>query len=304
MIRLIIGRLLTGVLVVFAVATFAFSMMNLAPGGPFSQDRELKPSVQAKFEATYNLNDGFGTRYFNYMKSLAKGDLGMSMKYPRTVEDIIKTHFGTSVILGLGALVFSIIFGLTAGVIAASRQNSWTDHSSMGIALLGISVPSFVLGNLLISFFSLELGWLPASRAETWRHFILPSMTLGMIYMGVIARLTRSGMLDTLRQDYIRTARAKGLSENKVVWKHAFRLGVMPVVTYLGPAIAALVTGSFVVEKVFQIPGLGRYFIFSVLDRDWFVMCGLLVFYSVFLIILNLIVDITYGFLDPRIRGR
>jgi len=204
--------------------------------------------------------------------------------------------------LGAMALLFACCGGIFLGVVAAARQNSIFDHTSMSIALLGISIPSFVLAPLLILVFSIHLGWLPAARAEGWVSLILPSLTLGLIYMGVIARLSRSGMLETLRNDYIRTARAKGLSERKVVWKHAVRLGLLPVVTYLGPAVATLVTGSFVVEKIFQLPGLGYYFIQSVTTRDYDLLTGLLVVYSAFVIILNFLVDIAYGYLDPRIR--
>jgi oligopeptide transport system permease protein len=174
----------------------------------------------------------------------------------------------------------------------------------MAFALFGISIPAFVLGPILIFIFSIQLAWLPPARVDGFASMILPAMTLGLIYMGVIARLARSGMLETIRQDYIRTARAKGLSERKVIWKHAVRLGLMPVLTYLGPATAALITGSFVVEKIFQIPGLGFYFIASVTERDYPILSGVLVFYSIFLVLLNLAVDIGYGFLDPRIRDK
>jgi ABC-type dipeptide/oligopeptide/nickel transport system permease component len=226
------------------------------------------------------------------------------MKRPRTVGAIIWEHFPKSVTLGLLALFFACLFGVTAGVVAASKQNTWLDHGSMAIALFGISIPSFVLAPILILIFSVWLGWLPPARFEGFTTWILPSATLGMIFMGVVARLSRSGMLETMRQDYIRTARAKGLSERKVVWKHALRLGLMPVVTYIGPAFAALITGSFVVEKIFQIPGLGWYFVTSITDRDYPVLTGVLVFYSIFLVLMNLLVDIAYGFLDPRIRDK
>lgn len=310
MTRLILGRLLSGILVVFFVATFSFWMLRAAPGGPFDDERGLDPAVKENIEKAYHLDWPLWKQYTHYISGLVPQpsndfvpDLGHSMKRAQTVWEIIANHFPYSVKLGVLALGFAVIGGVFFGVVAASRQNTWTDHTSMGFALFGISMPAFVLGPILILIFSLQLGWLPPARVEGFASLILPAMTLGMIFMGVVARLTRTGMLETVRQDYIRTARAKGLSERKVVWKHALRLGLLPVVTYLGPAAAALITGSFVVEKIFQVPGLGFFFIASITDRDYPVLSGVLVFYSIFLVILNLLVDIAYGYLDPRIRG-
>jgi oligopeptide transport system permease protein len=304
MLRLILSRLAGGVLVIIAVATFSFFMLRAAPGGPFDDERRLQPEVEQLIMERYNLDKTPAVQYGIFMKNLAKGDLGHSMKRTQTVKEIIAEHFPYSVMLGLLSMAFAAFFGIVLGVVAASKHNTWADHGSMAVALLGISIPSFVLGPILIYIFSLKLGWLPPARFEGFASMILPSATLGMIYMGVISRLTRSGLLETLRQDYVRTARAKGLSERKVVWKHAVRLGLMPVVTYLGPAMAALITGSFVVEQIFQIPGLGFFFVASITDRDYPVLTGVLVFYSVFLVLLNLAVDIAYGFLDPRIRDK
>lgn len=304
MIRLILSRLFGGVLVVFFVATFAFLLMKAAPGGPFDDERNLPAETEKNLKARYNLDLPWYEQYGIYIGNLAQGDLGHSFKRPQTVTEIIGESFPVSVKLGLMALVFAVLTGVGLGVFAASKQNTWWDHAAMGVALFGISIPSFVLGPILIMIFSLKLGLLPPARAEGFIYLILPAATLGMIFMGVIARLARSGLLETLRQDYIRTARAKGLAERKVVWKHGVRLGLMPVITYLGPAIAALITGSFVVEKIFQIPGLGFYFVASISDRDTPVLTGVLVFYSMFLVVLNLLVDITYGFLDPRIRDK
>ena len=305
MLRLILGRLLSGVLVVLAVATFSFFMLRAAPGGPFSDERNVPPSIMRNIEKHYNLDKSVIEQYGLYMERLIfHADLGYSVKRPQSVETIIREHFPNSVILGLLSLGFATLVGVICGVVAAARQNSTLDHGLMSFALFGISMPSFVLGPILIMIFSLTLGWLPPARFEGFESMILPSLTLGLIYMGVIARLSRSGLLETLRQDYIRTARAKGMSERKVVWKHAVRLGLIPVVTYLGPATAALITGSFVVEQIFQIPGLGFYFVNSIVDRDYPVLTGVLVFYSVFLVFLNLMVDIAYGAIDPRIRDR
>lgn len=324
MIRLILGRVLSGLVVVFVVATITFLLMKAAPGGPFDQERALQPEVKHNIERRYHLDWPIWKQYAAYMAGLspvdvmsvdAAGvhmhwggfkapDLGHSMKRTQTVQEIIEESFPVSARLGILALLFSTVFGTILGVIAASRHNTWTDHGAMSVALFGISVPSFVLGPIMIMIFAVSLGWFPPAQYTGLRSLILPAMALGMIYMGVVARLARSGMLETLRQDYIRTARAKGLSERKVVWRHGLRLGILPVVTYLGPATAALITGTFVVEKIFQLPGLGFYFVQSIPDRDPPVLCGALVFYVCFMVVLNLTVDVTYGFLDPRIRGR
>lgn len=302
MIRLAISRAFGGVVVIFFVATFAFFAMRAAPGGPFDDEARVPVEVKRNLQRQYKLDQPILVQYSSMMLQLAKGDLGHSMKRTRSVWGIIAEHFPVSVQLGLLSLGFAIVFGVGLGVLASSKQNTWVDHGSMSFSLLGISIPSFVLGPILIWIFSLKLQWLPPARWEGFPSMILPAATLGLIFMGVIARLSRSGMLETLRQDYIRTARAKGLDERKVVWKHGLRLGLMPVVTYLGPAAAALITGSFVVEKIFQVPGLGFYFVSSISDRDYTVLGGVLVFYSIFLVALNLIVDIAYGALDPRIR--
>ena len=303
MLRFVMGRLAGGVVVVLCVATFSFFMLRAAPGGPFDEERNVPESIQRNIEKHYNLDQPLIVQYGIYMKRMVFHlDLGHSVKRPQTVREIIGEHFPKSIVLGLLSLAFATIFGVFFGVLAASKQNTWVDHGAMSIALFGISIPSFVLGPILIMVFSLTLHWFPPARFEGFSSMVLPAATLGMIYMGVVARLARSGLLETLRQDYIRTARAKGLRERKVVWKHALRLGLLPVVTFLGPAFAALITGSFVVEKIFQIPGLGFFFVSSITDRDYPVLTGVLVFYSIFLVLMNMLVDIAYGYLDPRIR--
>lgn len=304
MLRLIVTRCIGGVLVLFCVFTFSFFMLRAAPGGPFTEEREVSPEVMRNIEKRYNFDWPLWKQYLNELRKLASGDLGESVKRNRSVMEIIRESFPVSLHLGVMALAFSVLFGTFLGVFAAVRQNTWFDHGAMAVALFGISIPSFVLGPILIMVFSLVLAWLPPARYENWTYMILPAATLGLIYMGVVARLARGGLLETMRQDYIRTARAKGLSERVVVWKHAVRLGIMPVVTFLGPATAALITGSFVVEKIFQLPGLGFYFVASINDRDYPVLSGVLVFYAIFLVVLNLVVDIAYGILDPRIRDK
>jgi oligopeptide transport system permease protein len=302
MIRFIARRLLGALLVVICVATFGFLALHVAPGGPFDAERRLAPEIEANIKKAYHLDQPLWRQYVDYMTGLAHGDLGHSMKRPETVNAMIAANFPQSLQLGLLALAFAIGFGLLLGVTAAIAQNRWPDHAAMAIALVGISIPSFVLGPLLVQWFSIRLGWLPAARWTGFSSMILPAATLGLIYTGIIARLTRAGMLETVRQDYVRTARAKGLAERTVIVKHALRLGVLPVVTFLGPAAAYLVTGSFVVEKIFQVPGLGTYFIGSVVDRDYPVLTGIMVFYCLFLVALNTLVDLAYGLLDPRIR--
>jgi oligopeptide transport system permease protein len=302
MLRLILTRLLGGVFVLFVVATTSFFLLRAAPGGPFASERAVPEAVKRNIEERYHLNDPLWQQYATHMKRMATLDFGHSMKRQRTVNEMIADHSPRSLRLGLMAIVFAALFGTALGVTAAARRNTWADYSLMVVALLGISIPSFVLGPMFIRWFSLDLGWFPPARAEGFSGYVLPALVLGMIYAGTVARLARAGVLDTMSQDYVRTARAKGLSERVVVWKHALRLGIIPVITYLGPATAALISGSFVVEKIFQIPGLGYYFVDSVVSRDYPVLTGLLVFYVGFLVLLNLLVDILYGIIDPRTR--
>ncbi len=303
MLRLILGRLIGGVFVLFVVATVSFFLLHAAKGGPFDSDRAVPEAVQRNIEERYHLNDPLWKQYVTHMERVATLDFGHSMKRQKSVKEMIAEHGPKSLRLGLMAMVFAAIFGTALGVTAAARRNTWVDYTLMVIALLGISIPSLVLGPMFIRWFSLGLGWFPPARAEDFSGYVLPALVLGMIYAGTVARLARAGVLDTLSQDYVRTARAKGLTERVVVWKHALRLGIIPVITYLGPATAALISGSFVVEKIFQIPGLGFYFVGSVSDRDYPVLTGLLVFYVAFLVLLNLVVDILYGVIDPRTRG-
>ena len=303
MLRLVASRLAGGLIVLWAVATFSFFMLRAAPGGPFDDERALPPEIANNILERYDLKAPVIEQYGRYLAGIARFDFGHSMKRQQTVTEIIANHAPYSAKLGLFALAIAIVLGVGLGVTAAARQNRLADHAAMSAALVGISIPPFVLGPLLVLIFSLSLFWLPPARIDGWTSYVLPAATLGLIYMGTIARLTRSGMLETLRQDYIRTARAKGVGERAVVWRHGLRLGLLPVVTYLGPAAAALISGSFVVEKIFQIPGLGFYFVASITDRDYPVLTGVLVFYTAFLVLLNLAVDVAYGALDPRVRS-
>ena len=301
MIRFLAGRLVASVAIVFAVATASFLLLHAAPGGPFDTDERRSVAVQRAMEERYGLDLPLWQQYGRAMVNLARGDLGVSMKRDVPVAALIAEHGPISALLGVLALAAALVIGVALGVIAAWRRNTWIDAVVMTGALIGISIPAFVLGPLLIAAIALDLGWLPPARIDGARSLILPAITLGAVYLATIARLTRGGLLDVLDQDFVRTARAKGVPERRVVVRHALRVGITPVVTYLGPAAAAMISGSFVVEKIFQIPGLGTYFVTSVADRDYPVVTGVFVFYAALLVALNLAVDIAYGMLDPRL---
>jgi oligopeptide transport system permease protein len=238
-----------------------------------------------------------------YLGNLAQGDLGLSTKYPQqSINDIVATGFPATLALGCVALVWALVIGLGAGIVGAMRQNTFWDHAAMAGAMLGISLPTFVLGPLLILVFALTWYGLPPGGWGTLRHLILPGITLGTAYAAYIARLTRGGMLEVVRADFVRTARAKGLPERTIVTRHMLRGGLLPAVTFLGPAVANLLVGSVVVEKIFATPGLGPYFVDAAFNRDYFLVMGVVLLYSVFLLVLNLVVDIAYGLMDPRVR--
>ena len=304
MLRFVAGRLVASVAIVLLVATASFLLLHAAPGGPFDTDERRSAEVQRALEERYGLRDPLLVQYARHMGRLVRGDLGVSMRKDRSVNALIAEHGPVSAAVGLMALAFAVLVGVALGVAAAWRRDTWQGAALMAIALVGVSVPSFVLGPLLVAALSLELGWLPPARLDGPSSYVLPALTLGAVYLGTIARLARGGLLDALGQDFIRTARAKGLPERRVLWKHALRAGIAPVVTYLGPATAAMISGSFVVEKIFQIPGLGTYFITSISDRDYPVLTGVFVFYAALIALLNLAVDLAYGWLDPRARAR
>ena len=302
MFRLILARLVLAGVVLVLVGSLGFLSLRLARGGPFEGEKQLAPAVRENVRRSLGLDQPIAEQYLRYLGGLARGDLGWSMKRPGVrVAEIIAENFPVSLQLGLAALAFALAAGLLLGVSAAARGGA-TDRVAMAASLVGLSIPSFVLGPLLINAFALKLGWLPPARWEGVTSVILPAATLGLISMGTIARLTRAGLLETIGQDFVRTARAKGLPERTVVWKHAFRLGVVPVVTYLAPATAQLVTGSIVIETIFQVPGLGFYLVASVQDHDYTTLAGLMVFYCAIVLALNLAVDVAYGVLDPRVR--
>ncbi|MBI4442732.1 MAG: ABC transporter permease [Acidobacteria bacterium] len=305
MIRFILRRLVVSIPVIFLVATTTFFIMRLAPGGPFMSERAIPPEIQANLQAKYGLDQPLWIQYWRYLGNLVRLDLGPSYKYPeRTVNQIIAEGFPVSLQLGLAALCFALLIGIPGGVLAAVKHRTVIDRLTMSVILVGISIPTFVLGPLLIFTFSLTLYWFPPALWGSAQQLVLPAITLGTPYSVYIARLTRTQMVDVLQQDYIRTARAKGVGPLRVLYKHARNATLLPVVSYLGPAVADLVTGSIVVEKIFAIPGLGRYFVESAFSRDYTTVLGTVLFYAVLLILANMVVDVLYRFLDPRIEYR
>jgi oligopeptide transport system permease protein len=299
--RRLAGLLPTALVIVAA----SFALVRLAPGSPFSSEKEIPAEIRRQLDAKYGFDRPLAEQFVRYLGSLVRGDLGLSTKYPqRSVNEIIAAGFPVTLTLAGVALVWSLLIGITAGIIGAVRQNTVWDHAAMAAALVGISIPSFVLGPLLVLVVSLRWQLLPPAGWGDWRHVILPGLTLGTIYAASIARLTRGGMLELVRSDFIRTARAKGLPERLVIWRHMLKGGLLPVVSYLGPAIASMLTGSVVVEKIFNVPGIGPYFVDAAFNRDYFLVMGIVMLYAFFLLVMNLVVDVVYGLLDPRIDYR
>ncbi|MCF8720383.1 oligopeptide transport system permease protein [Nitrospina gracilis Nb-211] len=296
-------RLLQGVPVLIVVATITFLIMHAVPGGPFDRDKKLPPEILANIEAKYHLDKPVWQQYLLYMGQLVQGEMGPSYKYiGRDVTDIIRDTFPVSLTLGLLAVLVTLGLGVPAGVISAARENTLVDRTCIFIATLGISLPSFVLGTFLILVFSHILHWLPPALWEGPRHMLLPALALGAGFAGYIARLTRTTVLDVLSQDYIRTARAKGLKESTILIKHALLNSVTPIVSVMGPLTAGLVTGSFVIEFIFSIPGMGNYFITAVTNRDYPLIMGVTLVYAVLIVLANIAVDLLYVKLDPRVR--
>ncbi|MCB0272054.1 MAG: ABC transporter permease subunit [Bdellovibrionales bacterium] len=303
MLFFIAKRLVGVVITLFVIITLSFLIIRITPGSPFSQERDVPVEVLEALKAKYGFDKPLHKQYFQYIGNVVKGDLGLSIKYSnRTVNEIIKISLPKTMQIGFLALIWAILVGFVGGAIAAVKQNTKWDYGLMSIAMCGISIPPLVSGPLLILVFALALPWFPTSGWGSWKHVVLPSISLGSVYAAYIARLTRGGMLEVIRSNYIRTARAKGLSEKAVVVKHALKGGILPVVTFLGPAVASIMVGSVVVEKIFNTPGMGPYFVDAAFNRDYFLLMGVVIVYAVFLLLLNLLVDIAYGFIDPRIR--
>jgi oligopeptide transport system permease protein len=303
MFRFVARRLLQTIPVLFVIITATFFMVRFVPGGPFTAEKAVPPEVLRNLEAHYGLDQPLWRQYANYLGKIVRGDLGPSFKYAnRTVNEIIADKLPVSLELGGLALMVAILVGLPLGVLAAVRRNSWLDYVASSIGMLGICVPTFVLGPLLVLFFAIHLGWVNASGWYDLGDRVLPALTLGFVYAAYLMRLTRGGMLEVLNQDYIRTARAKGASETRVVLRHALRGGLLPVVAFLGPAIAGVLTGSFVIETIFQIPGLGREFVNSAFNRDYTLILGTVILYASLIVVCNLVVDVVQVWLNPRLK--
>jgi len=304
MFRFVAKRLLATVPMVFVVVSLTWGLIRLAPGNFYTGERRLPPAIERNVREKYGLDRPWYVQYGRMLSNIAHGDFGTSLTYVGVpVNTILRNTVPVSATLGGVAYLLALIVGITAGTLAARRQNSGLDHASMAAAMVGISMPNFVLGPTLVLWLALTWFWLPPARWEgVGAHLVLPVVTLSAIYMAYIARLTRAGMLEVLCSNYIRTARAKGLSERSVLIRHAMRGGLLPVVSFSGPALALLLTGTVVVERIFALPGLGNYFINANLNRDEPLIIGIVAFTSISILIFNLLVDIAYGFIDPRIR--
>ncbi len=305
MLNYIFKRLLIAVPTLLVIISLAFFMIRAAPGGPFDTDRALPPQVEANLNAKYHLDEPLIKQYGRYLWDVARGDFGPSFQYRDfTVNELIASGFPVSLRIGLSAILIALIVGGTLGIVAALKQNSLIDHGVMTLAMTGISIPNFVIAPLLILFIAVHLNWLPAGGWDNgnFANTILPIISLALLQIAFIARITRASMIEVLRSNYIRTARSKGLSDWKVITRHALKPALLPVVSYLGPAAAGIITGSVVIEQIYGIPGLGRYFVQGALNRDYTLVMGVVIFYGVLIIGFNLIVDILYALLDPKVR--
>jgi oligopeptide transport system permease protein len=311
MFRFLLRRLLTAIPTMFLVVTVTFFMMRAAPGGPFDSQRRLPAAVEKNIMAKYGLNKPLGQQYVDYLGGVLHGDFGPSLKYPnKTVLQMIAQGFPTSLVIGGLAMVFATIGGVILGVLAALRRNHPIDMSVTAFAVLGLCIPTFVTGPLLVLVFASRLGWLPTagwptsgqSALDAVSYLVLPVVVLGLPEMAVIARLIRSGMIESMTSNHVRTARSRGLPEHVVVTRHALRGAMAPLVSYLGPAVAGVITGSLIIEQIFQLPGIGRYFVTSALQRDYPVVMGVVILYAALILLLNLIADLLYAALDPRVR--
>lgn len=287
----------------FLLVTLAFFLIRLAPGGPFDTERQLPPAIEANLQQRYHLDEPLLQQYGRYVWGIVRGDFGPSFQYPDlTVTQLIAAGFPVSLTLGACAMLLALIVGVVLGAVAAINQNRAADYGVMTVAMLGISIPNFVLAPLLILWLAVYLGWLPAGGLESWRHFILPVIALAAVQIAYIARLTRGSLIEVLKSPFIRTARAKGLPTRVILLRHAAPAALTPVVSYLGPASAGIITGSVVIESIFGIPGLGRHFVNGALNRDYTLVLGVVLFYGLLVIMLNLVVDLLYAWLDPRVK--
>lgn len=301
--RYIVKRIVSMVITLWVITTITFFLMHAIPGDPFTDTKRIPEEIMHNLEVKYGLDKPLIVQYGTYLKNLLKGDLGISLKYKnRTVVSMIKSGFPNSAKLGLTASVFGILLGVLFGIIASLNHKKFFDYFVIFIAILGVSVPNFVFATIFQFIFGVQLQWLPVARWGTPVHIIMPAAALGFRMIAFQARMMRTSMLDVLNQDYIKTAKSKGLSARVVVWKHGIRNAILPVVTVLGPLLAVMLTGTFVIEKIFGVPGLGKYYIQSIQQRDYTLILGTTVFYASVLVFLIFLVDVAYAFIDPRIR--
>lgn len=300
----IVKRFFTMLLTIWVIASLTFLIMKMIPGDPFASDADVLPEeVVENMRAKYNLDEPIPVQYVMYIKNLAMLDLGPSIQSEtRTVNDIIADGFPASATLGLQSIAVALVFGLFLGIIAALNHNRLLDYGAMIFAIIGISVPSFILAPLLINFLAVEWGWLPVASWGTWQHSVLPTLALATTPLAIIARFMRSSMLEVMNQNYIKTADAKGVSSFGIVLNHGIRNAILPVVSFIGPLFVSLITGTFVIEKIFAVPGIGKYFVDSIFNRDYPVIMGTTVFFSAILVVTLFLIDISYRFIDPRIK--
>ncbi|MCC5860825.1 MAG: oligopeptide ABC transporter permease OppB [Gammaproteobacteria bacterium] len=305
MLRYTLSRLLGAIPTLLILIALAFFMIRVAPGGPFDTERALPPEIEANLRAAYHLDEPLYQQFARYLGGLLRGDFGPSFQYKDfTVTELIGTGFPVSLRLGGSAILLALLIGVTVGTIAALRQNTRTDYTVMAVSMTGISIPNFVMAPLLILLFAVTLGWLPAGGwgGGAWNHMLLPVIALALPQVAYISRLTRGSMIEVLRSNFVRTARAQGLPERTVILRYALKPALLPVMSYLGPATAAVITGSVVIEQIFGVPGLGRYFVQGALNRDYTLVMGVVVFYGVLIILFNLVVDLFYAWLDPKVK--
>lgn len=309
MTKYVIRRFLGLLPTLFIIITISFFIIRIAPGGPFSYEKKLPKQILENIQKKYHMDEPLIMQFGRYMLDILRGDLGPSYRYKdHDVNYYIWNSLPDSMVLGLISLFLALFLGITAGIVSSTRQNSWLDYSSMAVAIVGISIPLFVIGPVFMYIFSIKLGWLPTSgwimADGSWKTALMPVATLTLPYFAYFARLSRASILEVLRSDYVRTARAKGLSPSVIMFKHILKGALLPVVSFLGPAFANIVTGSIVVESIFRVPGLGIFFVQSAVNRDYTLIMGTVIVYSVILLLMNFLVDIVYGFMDPRISYR
>lgn len=304
MMRFVLRRLLVAGPTLLLVATVAFFMMRIAPGSPFDSERKLPPEIQRNVEARYGMDRPLLAQYTTYLGNVLQGDFGPSLKHrDKDVSDFIRGGLPTSAAIGAAAFLLALTVGVSLGAVAALRRNSTIDYAATSVAIVGVCVPPFAVAPLLVLLFASTLGWLPtAGTAEGWKSYVLPVIVLALPHIAVISRLVRTGLIETMRSPYIRTARSKGLPEHLVLFKHALRAAILPLVSYIGPGCAGLITGSLVIEKIFGLPGLGRAFVLGALQRDYTLVMGVVILYAGLIMLMNLIADVCHAILDPRVK--